>query len=152
MENLLKKLQEFDHKRFNEHYRNLIKIGQTAGELEFEMLDALYFIAECETMFERVKETLENQPDEPLKKQPGETRCPMCEAKEKTIQTAEKLIEQAEQRLKSRDNTIKTLEELKDEAMKALNSFTGKHLKVSKKEHFPGSERTLMGDYKPDAY
>ena|GEM_PF-5991310 len=151
LEGLEIELAEFTPERFNDHYRNLIDIAIPSSR-EYELLHTLNFISTCQMAIDKVKKALEKLPDETPENQPGENHCPMCEAKEKTIQTAEKLIEQAEQRLKSKDDTIKTLQELKDEAMKALNSFTGKHLKVCKKEHFPSSERTLMGDFKPDAY
>lgn len=116
MKNLVKELQEFDHERFNEHYRNLIDVAITSSR-EDEVLQALSFLDSCQTFIDNVKEKLE--------KQPAETHCPVCKEKEKIIKIME-------ERIKTKDDSIDILKRLKDAAMKELNSINGEQLKVCK--------------------
>lgn len=85
MKKLEKELQEFNHERFNEHYRNLIDVAITSSR-EDEVLQTLSFLDSLQTFIEKVDETLKNFTHE--------THCPMCEAKEKTIQLLYKEAEQ----------------------------------------------------------
>jgi hypothetical protein len=82
MKELLKELQEFDHERFNEHYRNLIDVAITLNR-EDEVLQALSFLDSCQTFIEKVKNTLENLPDE--------THCQHCAQKDKLLELADEL-------------------------------------------------------------
>lgn len=98
MKKLEKELQEIDHERFNWHYRNLIKIGQTAGELEYEMMDALHFIANCETIIEQIKEAIE--------KQPNGTQCQHCADKEKMIALQDEQISLLKEEIETNKRVI----------------------------------------------
>ncbi len=121
MKNLLKELNQFDHESFNWHYRTLVDVAISATR-EDEVLQTLSFLDSLQTFIEKVNESLKNIP--------GETHCPMCEAKEKTIQTADHLMEQAQKFIKEKNDTINTLREQLREALEKLNSVNEKQLKV----------------------
>ncbi len=127
MENLKIELKKFGPEKFNEQYRNLIDIGQTANELEYEMLDALHFIKECETMFALTHEK--------LKKLPDENHCQHCDDKEKLLHLQKETLEM-------KDETIallkEDLEKYRDKSIKLLEEKAGitqnNNLKVCEKE------------------
>lgn len=129
MEKLLKELQEFDHERFNHHYRNLIDIAIPSSG-EYELLHVLTFISDCQTAIDKVKEALENLPNETMEKQPDESRCPVCQEKERIIQHSANRIQHLENMLKIQDSNLQKLQDFKDEALKELNLIKGNQLKV----------------------
>lgn len=118
MENLKIELQKFDHERFNQHYRALINIGQTAGELEYEMLDALHFIASCESIIEQIKEAIEKLPDE--------THCQHCDDNEK-------LLDLQNETLENKDEAIGLLKEELEKFKKKCRELTDENIGLYKK-------------------
>lgn len=117
METLMNELREFDHERFNEHYRNLTDVAITSSR-ENEVLQALSFLDSCQTFIEKVKDTLENLPDE--------THCQHCAQKDKLLELAdelkgllkEELEKYKEKCIKLTDENIRLYKELEAAATK----------------------------------
>jgi hypothetical protein len=139
MNNLQKELQEFNHERFNWHYRNLVDVAITATR-EDDILQTLSFLDSLQTFIEKIDETLKNFTDEPLVKQPDETHCVMCAAKEESIQALKKLNEELRKSYEEQRERVKTYEKIienKEELIRILKGENGnppdRYLKVCEK-------------------
>jgi hypothetical protein len=126
LESLKRELVEFTPERFNTVYRTMIDVAQTSDR-EYEVLDALSLIADCDLILQQVNETLKNLPDE--------AHCERCADKEKLLELQNETIEM-------KDETIQLLKEdlekYRDKSIKLLEEKAGitpnNNLKVGEKE------------------
>jgi hypothetical protein len=115
-ESLKRELVEFTPERFNSVYRTLVDVAQTSDR-EYEVLDALSLITDCDLILQQVNETLKNLSDE--------THCQHCDDKEKMLELRNETIEM-------KNETIGLLKEELEKYKEKCRKLTDENLRLYK--------------------